>query len=496
MSALTMLFVARCGNNIDSLRFPGDGVIDTTVNQKGFYESLLNRQQNEHDAEVRDLKEKISKLQMQVSSLQEEIQQLKIDKTEVGDKTNIKKYFNKQIESCELKRGISYHNEYELTPFNSFTSTRIFMVDPGLGKRVVERPIGYKKKDLTEVVFHAVDSLNARRRNKKNLFTIDDLYHGIYRTDQSIGSHYELYFEDIDNTTAKMYSKITVARPFGPLHTIKQEDLNTKELINLIIPLSGRQESFQIFMKYFIKVCILEDKHVYLTVVYFGSEGLLDIKNELKAVESEYNFVNYKVIPLNEKFSRGRGLQVGVQSWSDGDALQFLCDVDMIFKKPFLERCRMNSIRGKRVYYPMVFSLYNPHVVYALHDSPIPSLDKRLGVSRDTGFWRDFGYGMTCQYKSDFVKIGGFDESIEGWGGEDVQLYRKYIKSQYFVVRATDPAIFHIWHEKHCDPELAAEQYTSCIRSKALNEASHSQLGLLAFKDEVDLHRTYRKKHH
>lgn len=56
------------------------------------------------------------------------------------------------------------------------------------------------------------------------------------------------------------------------------------------------------------------------------------------------------------------------------------------------------------------------------------------------------------------------------------------------MVRTPARGLFHLWHEKHCADELPPDQYRMCMESKAMNEASHSQLGMLIFRREIEAH--------
>lgn len=484
LSLVSLIFIGRCGFKLEELGTSQASILTELDEQHTpSYVELLRKKEQEYRRDTEKLQEEINELKRK---LQDGVKPIPLESKFIEDHDECTDYIKKQINAAEIRHGVQLNNEYEVIPFSHFTFSRVYPVSLGLGKRVVEKPIGYKRKDLLEVFVRALEVINRGRKGKQR-YTVDDFVEGMYRNEPTTGTQYHLYFKEKNVT--KAYHRVVLMRPFSSVQTISNEMVKTsRELINIILPLSGRIETFRSFMDKFVKVCIKHDKRVFLTVVYFGQKGLQEVRIILTKVSRETKFRNVKLLTLNETFSRGKGLQLGAQHWTKGDVLLFMCDVDIIFSAKFLERCRMNASPGRKVYYPIVFSLYNPSNVYSLQGKAIPSETDQLVISRDTGFWRDFGYGMTCQYRSDFVNIKGFDEEIVGWGGEDVMLYRKYVRSHLTVIRSTDPGIFHIWHDKECDPKLSVEQYRACLRSRALSEASHAQLGLLAFGDELKKH--------
>ncbi|CAL8405671.1 unnamed protein product [Arctogadus glacialis] len=424
-----------------------------------------------------------------------------------SQQADLQEFLAGQLSRAEVSVGVRLASEYAVAPFQSFTLQRVYQLETGLTRHPEEKPVRRdRREELGQALEAALLDLNAAPRRPgeqggrgggggaaataEKVYTPSDFVEGITRTEKDKGTMYELTFR---GAAKRDFRRMVLFRPFGPLMKVKSERVDTSNIpINIVVPLARRTDTFKQFMQNFREVCVRQDGLVHLTVVYFGKEQVEEVRSILENTSREENFKNYTLIQLDEEFSRGRGLDLGARAWEGGNVLLFFCDVDIYFNADFLTTCRLNTLPGKRVFYPVLFSQYNPTLIYGGPDH-IPPVQQQLVIKKDTGFWRDFGYGMTCQYRSDFVNIGGFDVDIKGWGGEDVHLYRKYLHSNLLVVRAPSRGLFHLWHEKHCADELRPDQYRMCMQTKAMNEASHGQLGMLLFRQEIQAHLRQQK---
>lgn len=267
-----------------------------------------------------------------------------------------------------------------------------------------------------------------------------------------------------------------------------EENHFQNQMITLILPLSGRYETFNRFIEYYEEICIKSDDNIQLIIILYqdpqNPKDYYQTKQLVRQLNEKY--VRKKPIAiismLGKAFSRGTALQVGVNNCDSNDLLFFI-DVDIVFKSDAFAKVRLNTIRNKQVYFPIVFSEYNPifnesvdvcsnkselSIKTKLKYSNKIYHDVNFQISDDLGYWRQFGYGLMSAYKCDLVAIGGFNTNISGWGLEDVNVFEQFIKSDKLnIFRAPDPSLRHAYHVIECDRHLSEAQMKMCLGSQA-----------------------------
>lgn len=327
VTAASIVVLTKCGFDELTAR-------ETQPNSPSSEASGFSYALSEREAAIERLKQEVLSLRTQIlflqnnrsgvkpsavatnGSLQLQLQETTVAPSPLSHHYDCSSYIRKQVGAAEILHGLPLNNEYELIPYNHFTFTRVYPIDLGLGKRVVEKPIGYRRRDLIEAVNKALESLNrnhsARIRAKAAAvpagdvikYTLDDFIEGIYRTEPTTGTQYELYFQSVKHQASPV-RRALVMRPFAPLQTVQLSELTPNgdtpsqgpPVIHVILPLAGRLHSFRSFLQMFAK---LEDRRLELIVVYFGVAGL-DQARRMAGRSERTQF-----LALNETFSRGK----------------------------------------------------------------------------------------------------------------------------------------------------------------------------------------------
>ena len=249
-----------------------------------------------------------------------------------------------------------------------------------------------------------------------------------------------------------------------------------QRVVEFIVPLSNVNNRVKEFLQVYEDLCLKTEEACSLTLVVYGKKDADLTDNYLKWLGQTYPDAKLNLTRGIGTFSRGRALELGMNRLPNS-SLVFLCDVDMVIEHDFLKNCRRNTIEGEQVYYPEFFKYYNMDYVYRFNrkDKGIPM------INRKHGHWAYYSYGMLCLHKSDYISVGGFDLSIEGWGGEDKALAEAILRGNLEIMRAPDPSLLHRYHDKVCSVHLTAEQFTNCISSRSEDIADRNQLADYVF---------------
>ncbi|XP_063979175.1 chondroitin sulfate synthase 1 isoform X2 [Diachasmimorpha longicaudata] len=391
-------------------------------------------------------------------------------------------------------RGFKPRSSREVVPWD-FLSTSEYSLANSNPRRRIHSHI---KEGLEDITREVMDSINAYSRQRGRVVEERSALYGYRRVDAYgadtildlllvyrkyrgrkvtlpvrrhvyVHQHYTgieirevVNCEEMDHHRSQKPQSIFNAEFLG-FSSAKETDPIKDKSIRFILALSGRFQAFQRFLRNYEEICLMTGAKTELVVVLYPHRTDDSIGSTIELIDRirrKYSSARIEVISGSGNFSRAQALNLGISQSRDDD-LMFFVDVDIVLKAAALQRIRLNTVIGRQVYFPIVFSQFDPTIVRENSNTQDPFL-----INEFTGFWRQFGFGIVSLYKKDYLTIGGFDLSITGWGKEDVDFFEKAVKSKLNVFRAPDKHLVHVFHDVECDERLSGIQLSMCRGTK------------------------------
>ncbi|MFN4083859.1 MAG: glycosyltransferase family 2 protein [Bacteroidia bacterium] len=191
-----------------------------------------------------------------------------------------------------------------------------------------------------------------------------------------------------------------------------------------------------LFLKYFIPSLAKASKQhlIELSVLDCGSNDIEDLENEIKKLYK--GKLIYKTI--KQPFSRAFAFNIAVKQSTNSKI--FICDADFSIPENIVDLVNRFTQFGC-IWFPIVFYLYK---------------NKPPEYAKKNGEWMLWGgKGILACNKHHFFKVGMLDEKYKQWGFEDEDLWLRFHKQKFVVIRTRCKKLLHHWH-KSLNPKYQA----------------------------------------
>ena len=283
----------------------------------------------------------------------------------------------------------AYHPKtmYEVIRFDYFNNKYIhnnYDDDPRIGL------LGHQKADIKDIISQAMSLFNTKRKTQLQFKT---LHNGYRRFDPGRGEEYildlEMYNVKEPKKTAKSeMHRIELVKPFAEAHMVQDMTMTKSTIINFILPITKYNERFITFMTDYENNCLKTKEAVNLLIILVMGKhtkievGVDKINKYTTALRYKYRGSHIRVIPTRKPFNRAFAMDLGAKQISNSGLL-FFCDIDVTITQQFLTRCRYNTALHKQVYFPGVFSQYDPNLVKKF--TPPGKANNLMEINKHTG---------------------------------------------------------------------------------------------------------------
>lgn len=390
--------------------------------------------------------------------------------------------FEKAASGLQSKGTFKYRDpEWVVVPWTVFSSPNspVYHLEKGISGSPSIHPEPDKKEELEEVLDKCMKS-----NVLPSSFIADPQEDRIYarsRFASHIGTIYDVFYQHQKDDP--VFSHATLVKPFAPIGYTKIETLDRRHVVlNVVLPIRYHPVDLTIFFSNFTALAAPRFYRWQLTVAYYGRmDKAKDMEDLLRRLAAEQKYKDFHFLHLPANYSRGQAIIKGVESWKRSDILTVVTEPHIAFDANFLQRCIKFTVRGSQVYFPYIFALYNPNIVYKRKYHFVPSFNKQMVLNVHKGYWLDQQYKIWAAYKSDILSLPGLNDLTGGWTN-DVVIFRLMARARFTIVRAPDRSLFLSWHWTHCNPDKEPDGYYAvCMDNKARLMGPPHTLGMILF---------------
>ena len=236
--------------------------------------------------------------------------------------------------------------------------------------------------------------------------------------------------------------------------------------VNFVVPTAAVSKAFQRFMISFENTFLARTppELVGLFVILYSdgkvkkySKNLFATTTLLRLYKKKYPTADLRLVTTDRPFSRKQSIELASRE-NPSFELLFLADIHVDFSHQFLERCRMNAIENNQVYFPAVFSPYNPSEFYK--DRLLHPYAVRFKIAAEQGSWMHENFHLACLYNYDLARVleGGRDLKERDWSLIDLVMKQSGLR----VFRGVEPGLVNLWQDGCTEDTLSGREKVLC----------------------------------